>query len=245
MVLGGNFGPGKEYFRAATLQKCRSEHFLRFSLPKVSWNSAWNFGETFRATFSRVWVTEGKVHQNFTSKTVWKTENFTQISLCWGAALKIFSPTPPHQIPRRHPAGSQPLPPLLGDPPPWWFSTKKPTPPSLSPRTPPSPPPSRNKNKKYPKRPPRPHSLRICPFPMVRPLPETMVSIPLWAQKTLETKGFVGLERPFLDLVSQPKGQGYGAGLLPDLRVYHLETLCSYKLGLLWVHFSPGRTVFL
>ena len=29
----------------------------------------------------------GKFHQNFTSKTVWKTENFTQISLCWGAAL--------------------------------------------------------------------------------------------------------------------------------------------------------------
>ena len=24
-----------------------------------------------------------------------------------------------------------------------------------------------------------------------------------------------------------------------------LETLCSYKLGFLWVHFSPGRTVFL
>ena len=31
---------------------------------------------------------DGKFHQNFTSKTVRKTENFTQISLCWGAALK-------------------------------------------------------------------------------------------------------------------------------------------------------------
>ena len=75
------------YVIAATLQKCRSEIFLRFSLPKVSWNLAWNFGEIFRASFSRVWVCGGKFHQNFTSKTVWKTENVTQISLCWGAAL--------------------------------------------------------------------------------------------------------------------------------------------------------------
>ena len=75
--------------RAATLQKCGSEIFLRFSLPKVSWNLAWNFGEMFRATFSRVWVCEGKFHPNFTAKTAWKTENFAQISLCWGAALKL------------------------------------------------------------------------------------------------------------------------------------------------------------
>ena len=37
-----------------------------------------------------------------------------------------------------------------------------------------------------------------------------MVSIPLLAQKTLEIKGFLGLERPFLDLVSQtphPRGR--------------------------------------
>ena len=73
--------------RATTLQKCGSENFLRFSLPKVWWNLACNFGEIFHAMFSRVWVCEGKFHQNFTSKTVWKTENFTQISLCWGAAL--------------------------------------------------------------------------------------------------------------------------------------------------------------
>ena len=80
--------PKKAYtIRAATLQKCGSEFLIRFSLPKVSWNLAWNFGEIFRATFSRVWVCEGNFHQNFTSKTVWKTENFTQISLCWGAAL--------------------------------------------------------------------------------------------------------------------------------------------------------------
>ena len=77
-----------ENVRAAALQKCGSDFFLHFSLPKVSWNLAWNFGELFRATFSRVWVCKGKFHQNFTSKTVWKTENFTQISLCWGAALK-------------------------------------------------------------------------------------------------------------------------------------------------------------
>ena len=57
----------------------------------MSWNLAWNLGEIFRATFSRVWVCDGKFHQNFTSETVWKTENFTQISLCWGAALTIKS----------------------------------------------------------------------------------------------------------------------------------------------------------
>ena len=47
-------------------------------------------GEIFRATFSRVWVCDGKFHQNFTSKTKWKTENFTQFSLCWGAALMYW-----------------------------------------------------------------------------------------------------------------------------------------------------------
>ena len=59
------------------------------------------------------------------------------------------------------------------------------------------------------------HSLRIYPYPMVWPLPrpwsETMVSIPLWAQKTLEIQGFLGLQRPFLDLVLQtprPRGRG-------------------------------------
>ena len=62
------------------------------------------------------------------------------------------------------------------------------------------------------------HSLRIYPYPMVWPLPrprsETMVSIPLWAQKTLEIKGFLGLERPFLDLVSQtPRPRGRGRSL--------------------------------
>ena len=42
-------------------------------------------------------------------------------------------------------------------------------------------------------------SLRIYPYPLVwpllRPWSETMVSIPLWTQKTLEIKGFLGLER--------------------------------------------------
>ena len=64
------------FVRAATLQKRGSENFLRFSLPKVSWNLAWNFGEIFRATFSRVWVCDGKFHQNFTSKTVRKNGKF-------------------------------------------------------------------------------------------------------------------------------------------------------------------------
>ena len=57
----------------------------------MSWNLTWNFGEIFRATFSRVSVCDGKFHQNFTSKTVWKTENFTQISLCRGAALTVVN----------------------------------------------------------------------------------------------------------------------------------------------------------
>ena len=56
---------------------------------------------------------------------------------------------------------------------------------------------------------------RIYPYPMVWPLPrpwsETMVSIPFRAQKTLQIRGFLGLERPFWDLVSQapcPRGRG-------------------------------------
>ena len=65
------------------------------------------------------------------------------------------------------------------------------------------------------------HSLRIYPYPMVWPLPrpwsKTMVSIPLRAQKTLEIKGVLGLERPFLDLVSQtPRPRGRGTPLFAD-----------------------------
>ena len=68
------------------------------------------------------------------------------------------------------------------------------------------------------------HSLRIYPYPMVWPLPrpwsETMVSIPLWAQKTLEIKGFLGLEHPFWDLVSQtPRPRGRGRPLFADLSI--------------------------
>ena len=64
-------------------------------------------------------------------------------------------------------------------------------------------------------------ALRIYPYPMVWPLPrpwsETMVSIPLWAQKTLETKGCLGLERPFSDLVSQtPRPRGRGRPLFAE-----------------------------
>ena len=44
-----------------------------------------------------------------------------------------------------------------------------------------------------------------------------MVSIPLRAQKTLEIKGFLGLERPFLDLVSQtPRPRGRGRSLFAE-----------------------------
>ena len=32
----------------------------------------------FRATFSRVWVCDGKFHQNFTSKTVWKKQKISR-----------------------------------------------------------------------------------------------------------------------------------------------------------------------
>ena len=46
---------------------------------------------------------------------------------------------------------------------------------------------------------------------------ETMVSIPLWAQKTLEIKGFLGLGHPFLDLVSQtPRPRGRGRPLFAE-----------------------------
>ena len=45
-----------------------------------------------------------------------------------------------------------------------------------------------------------------------------MVSTPLWAQKTLEIKGFLGLERPFLDLVSKtPRPRGGGRPLFAYL----------------------------
>ena len=63
---------GVKFFSVFLCQRCRE-----------IWQR--NFGELFRATFSRVWVCEGK----FASKTARKTENFTQISLCWGVALKI------------------------------------------------------------------------------------------------------------------------------------------------------------
>ena len=66
------------------------------------------------------------------------------------------------------------------------------------------------------------HNLRIYPYPMVwpllRPWSETMVSDPLWAQKTLEIKGFLGVERPFLDLVSQtPRPRGGGRPLFAEI----------------------------
>ena len=51
-------------------------------------------------------------------------------------------------------------------------------------------------------------------WPLPRPWSETMVSIPLRAQRTREIKGFLGLERPFLDLVSQTQGIGVDPCLL-------------------------------
>ena len=79
---------GKEFFfseiRAATLQKCGSEIFLRFSLPKVSWNLGVKFGWNFpcyvfqglgvRRKISpkfhvKIGVKNGKFHANFTLQT--------------------------------------------------------------------------------------------------------------------------------------------------------------------------------
>ena len=65
-------------------------------------------------------------------------------------------------------------------------------------------------------------SLRIYPCPMV--------SIPLRAQKTLEIKGFLGLECPFLDLVSQtlhPRGRG--GPLFADSRAFFCGVSHNYR----------------
>ena len=54
-------------------------------------------------------------------------------------------------------------------------------------------------------------------WPLPRPWSETMVSIPLWAQKTLEMKGFSGSGAPILDLVSQtPRPRGGGRPLFAE-----------------------------
>ena len=50
-----------------------------------------------------------------------------------------------------------------------------------------------------------------------------MVSIPLRAQKILEIKGFLGLESPFLDLVSQtPRPTGRGRPLFAGFFKMHI-----------------------
>ena len=75
------------------------------------------------------------------------------------------------------------------------------------------------------------HSLRIYPYPMVWPPFETMVSIPLWAQKTLEIKGLLGLERRFLDLVSQtPRPRGRGRPLFAEKIISEIQprSLCRF-----------------
>ena len=69
--------------------------------------------------------------------------------------------------------------------------------------------PHSTKSKEKDKWPRAVHSLRIYPIPHSLAWSETMVSIPPWAQKTLEIKGFAGLERLFLNLVSQtPRPRG-------------------------------------
>ena len=58
------------------------------------------------------------------------------------------------------------------------------------------------------------HSLQIYPHPMVWPLPrpwsQTMVSDPLWAQKTLEIKAFLGLGAHFWIWSCRPRDQEVG-----------------------------------
>ena len=87
-------------------------------------------------------------------------------------------------------------------------------------------------------------------WPLPRPWSETMVSDPLWAQKTLEIKGFLGVERPFLDVVSQtPRPKGRGRPLFADLRFARYKTradnLCLLgHLSFLFVQRpKKGRTV--
>ena len=68
-----------------------------------------------------------------------------------------------------------------------------------------------------------------------RPWSETMVSIPLRAQKALEIKGFLGLERPFLDLVLQtPRPRGRGRPLFAEKRY----AACSLVMDVRSVHVS-------
>ena len=59
------------------------------------------------------------------------------------------------------------------------------------------------------------HILRIYPYPMVWPPSETMCSE---HGKPPEIKGFLGLERPFLDLVSQtPRRRGRGRPFFAEI----------------------------
>ena len=69
------------------LEKRGSEIFLSFfsakGVVKLGVKFWWNFScYVFQGLGVR-----GKISPKFHVKTVWKTENFTQISLCWGAAL--------------------------------------------------------------------------------------------------------------------------------------------------------------
>ena len=78
-------------FRAATLQKCGSKFFSVFLCQRCR--------EIWREILVKFSVLRfpgfGCARENFTkiSRQKWceKTENFTQISLCWGAALTLFN----------------------------------------------------------------------------------------------------------------------------------------------------------
>ena len=87
---------GRTSLRAATLQKCGSEIFSQFFYAK----GGVKFGVKFWCNFPR-YVFQGlgvrrKISPKFHVKNgVKKTENFTQISLCWGAALTSPDREPP------------------------------------------------------------------------------------------------------------------------------------------------------
>ena len=67
------------------------------------------------------------------------------------------------------------------------------------------------KSKNGRSRPRKPFISRVlCAGGGLRPWSQTMVSDPLWAQKTLQIKGFLGLGRPFWIWSRRPRDQGVG-----------------------------------
>ena len=129
-------------WRFASNSRGREESWWEFYVIFWSHNTKaqhFSFGETFGAFFARDFATPHLGGHFGPEKNIW--------------------PPPPKKFPQ-FAADTFPAPPPPGEPPPpsWEFQIKKSTPPTLpAPQTPPSPSPSR-KNKKYPKRPPTPHS---------------------------------------------------------------------------------------